>query len=260
MTATQIAPPVLPALAPTPIAELRFGTLLGVELRKMTDTRASRWTLTSILTIALFTLGWKFAKADTPVTLREYAEGVVPAIAFLVPVVGLLAMSSEWSQRTALTTFTLAPRRLPVFAAKYVAALIVSLAVMATGLVVSAGVTVLAGVVHDTGASFAGAGEFLRSALIVVGLQMTMAAAFGALAGQTPLALVGFYIAPTVWGSAGTAIFGDSAEWFDVFAAYGRLTSNEPFESLAQTVVSVAIWVVVPAVVGIARALRRDAK
>jgi hypothetical protein len=35
---------------------------------------------------------------------------------------------------------------------------------------------------------------------------------------------------------------------------------NEPFEELAQTVVSVAIWVVVPAVVGIARALRREAK
>ena len=34
-------------------------------------------------------------------------------VAFLAPLIGLLAMTSEWTQRTALTTFTLAPRRLP---------------------------------------------------------------------------------------------------------------------------------------------------
>lgn len=251
---------LLPALAPTPVAPLRLPTLVGVELRKMTDTRASRWTFVSIAAVVIFILGWKLTQGDDPVSLRAYGDPVAQAIAFLVPVVGLLAMTSEWSQRTALTTFTLAPRRLPVLAAKYVAALMISLATFAVGMVAAVAATALGGAVHDGGASFADAGSFLQGGVILVVLQMTMAAAFGALAGLTPLALVAFYIAPTVWATAGDAVLGDASEWLDVFAAYGRLASTEPFELPARTVVASVAWVVVPAVVGVARALRREAK
>src|SRR5262249_39655952 len=43
--------------------------------------------------------------------------GVQPA-GVLLPIVGILLVTSEWSQRTALLTFTLVPARLPVLAAK----------------------------------------------------------------------------------------------------------------------------------------------
>lgn len=250
---------MLPPLGATPVVPLRFPTLLGVELRKMTDTRASRWTFASIGAIVVFILGWALAQGDRVVSLDAYGNPIVQAIAFLVPVVGMLAMTAEWSQRTALTTFTLAPRRLPVLAAKYVGALVLSLATLAVGLLLTVGTTVIGGLIHGD-ASFADAGPFVQGAVIIVVLQVTMAAAFGALAGLTPLALVAFYIAPTVWAAGGTAVLGDHAEWLHVFAAYSRLASTDPWADLPQTVVSSVAWVVVPAVIGIARALHREAK
>ena len=39
----------------------------------------------------------------------------------LLPIVGILLVSSEWSQRTALITFTLVPQRMRVMSAKLAA-------------------------------------------------------------------------------------------------------------------------------------------
>lgn len=38
-----------------------------------------------------------------------------------LPVIGIIAVTGEWSQRTALTTFTLVPRRWRIVVAKIVA-------------------------------------------------------------------------------------------------------------------------------------------
>ena len=40
----------------------------------------------------------------------------------LLPVLGILLVTSEWSQRTAMVTFTLEPSRSRVIAAKFVVA------------------------------------------------------------------------------------------------------------------------------------------
>ncbi len=51
-------------------------------------------------------------------------------VSVLLPVLGILLVTAEWSQRTALTTFTLVPRRERIIAAKAAAG--VALAVAAT--------------------------------------------------------------------------------------------------------------------------------
>ena len=48
----------------------------------------------------------------------------------LLPVIGVMAMTSEWTQRTALTTFTLSPRRVRVQLAKFVSAIVLSVVVL----------------------------------------------------------------------------------------------------------------------------------
>lgn len=45
-----------------------------------------------------------------------------------MPVVGILLVTSEWSQRTAITTFTLVPQHGRVLTAKLLAALVLSAA------------------------------------------------------------------------------------------------------------------------------------
>ena len=44
----------------------------------------------------------------------------------LLPVLGIMSVTSEWSQRTAMVTFTLEPSRSRFLAAKFVGTLIVA--------------------------------------------------------------------------------------------------------------------------------------
>lgn len=120
MTTMTLLPTAPTLAASTPIRPLRFSTLTAVEMRKMTDTRSGRWLLGMIIGLIGGVLAWKVAHASVEVSTDNYGGATVSILAFFVPVIGLLAMTSEWAQRTALTTFTLAPRRLPVIAAKFV--------------------------------------------------------------------------------------------------------------------------------------------
>ena len=68
--------------------------------------------------------------------------GLQPA-AILLPVLGILAVTSEWSQRTGLITFVLVPVRSRVLGAKLIASLLLAVAMLAMSVaVVAAGVFV----------------------------------------------------------------------------------------------------------------------
>ena len=86
-------------------------------------------------------------------------------------------------------------------------------------------------------------------------------AAFGALAANTPVALSAFLLAPTAWAMRGRQRrCGSAAAWFDIFEAYGRLSSDEPLDDIAQTLTAVTVWVVAPAAIGLTRSLRREVR
>jgi ABC-type transport system involved in multi-copper enzyme maturation permease subunit len=240
---------------------VRFTTLLSVELRKSTDTRSGRAVLGLVAGLTAVVLAWKLTHPALDTSFHSIVLGAVSTVAFLAPVVGLMAMTSEWTQRTALTTFTLAPRRGPVIAAKFAAALVLSLALVVVGVVLSAGATLIGGAVHHhSGPLFAGMGGDVRSFAVIVVLQVVMACAFGALAGQTAVALMAFLVAPMVWAAAANDLLHGAAPWFDVFAAYDQLSSDQPLQHIGQSATAIGVWVVVPAVIGVGRALRREVK
>lgn len=241
------------------IRPLRFSTLLGVELRKMTDTRSGRGLLATTVAACAAVLAWKVTHAEIRVSFDNYSAGVATMIAFLMPLVGLLAMTAEWTQRTALTTFTLAPRRLPVIAAKYVATLVLSLGAVAVGLLLAAAATAIAGGLHGQPDVAGWPGDVRYAATFVV-LQVTMGAAFGALAANTPVALSAFLLAPTLWAMLAAGALRKIAGWLDIFEAYGRLSSDEPMDDIAKTLTAVAVWVALPAAIGLIRSLHREIK
>jgi ABC-2 type transport system permease protein len=240
-----------------PVRPLRFSTVVDVELRKMTDTRASRGLLAGIGGLLVVVLGWKVAHPGIPATFHNYAAGAAAVVAYAAPILALLAMSSEWTQRTTLTTFTLAPRRAEVMSAKLVSALVVSAALGVLAVVLAAAGVALAGALHG-GASFAGLLGDVRGVMTVVILHTLLGAGFGALAQQSTVALAIYFVAPIVWSNIAGQVLHGLARWLDVFVAYDRLASAAPLAGLGQTLTAVSVWVLVPAALGFARSLRRE--
>ena len=93
---------------------ISFPRLTFVELRKMVDTRAGFWLqlTTAVFTLAIVILFCIFGETEDLIFRDMFALAILPA-SILLPIIGILLVSSEWSQRTALITFTLVPQRLP---------------------------------------------------------------------------------------------------------------------------------------------------
>src|SRR5689334_17041559 len=86
--------------------------LVAVELRKMINTRAGFWlqVATVALTVLVVIIRSTTGEIDDHTFAGVLNIAVRPA-AFLLPVAGILLVTSEWSQRTGMITFTLVPRR-----------------------------------------------------------------------------------------------------------------------------------------------------
>src|SRR5690242_4068303 len=106
--------------------------LTAVELRKMTDTRAGLWLQIAVglLTLAAVVVV-VIVGNDHDRTFHQLLNVAIQPATLLLPVVGILLVTSEWTQRTALITFALVPRRGRVVTAKLLAAILLGLVVFA---------------------------------------------------------------------------------------------------------------------------------
>jgi ABC-type transport system involved in multi-copper enzyme maturation permease subunit len=257
---TALAATAAPLTSRNPIRPQRLSTVLKVELRKLVDTRSGKAILGIGVAIPLAALIWMlFHGADVVVSWRSYSQ-FRPVLGLTIPLIGLFAMTAEWTQRTALTTFTLSPRRGRVLAMKFVAAFGLSMAVLAVVVGLTVGAVALGGLITGQTPSYEFLGPDLRGLVIMTSLQVIMASGFGALAAQTAAAVGAFLVAPTIWSVAGPMLFGANAQWVDVFSAYDQLSSDAPLTNLPQTITAIAVWVVLPTTIGVVRSLRREVK
>src|SRR6202000_540887 len=101
------------------------------ELRKLTDTRASRWLLIAIAAATPVVVAVMLAvAAPRDLTYTRFADYTQTPQKFLLPALAILVVTSEWSQRTVLVTFTLVPDRGRVLRAKFAATLGLGLALI----------------------------------------------------------------------------------------------------------------------------------
>lgn len=245
-------------IAANPIAPVR---LTAVELRKLADTRAGLWLLILIglgtAGTAAIQLGWA---PDEELTFGGFfAFGLVPSAA-LLPVLGILSMTGEWSQRTALTTFALTPARLRVIAAKVVAGVLVALAATAATMVLSVAANLLGMASGGDGRWRVAPSLIWQGALLLV-LFVLMGIAFGALLLNSPLAIVAYFALPTLWSVLGEAVHAlhGVARWLDLDVTTSPL--SEPTMSAGEygrLAVSAVLWVVLPLLLGSWRILRRE--
>ena len=236
--------------------------LTRVELRKLADTRASRWLLIAIALITAAIIVIFFLAADeSERTFTNFMGVTATPQGFLLPVLGILLVTSEWSQRTALVTFTLMPVRGRVLAAKVIAALIAGLAAIVLAIAIAAVATVAGGA--DNAWANIGVDDFAKFGLLQVS-GVLQGLAFGLLFLNSAAAIVTFFVLPTAF-SIVASIWGrlqDAAPWIDLGTAQTPLFSGQNLtgEQWWQVVTSTFIWVVLPFVVGLVRVLRAEVK
>ena len=88
-------------------------------------TRAGRWLIGVTVGLALLANVIFLIVAATyrhhRVLVGDFVAVSVFVSSVLLPVLGIMLVTSEWSQRTAMTTFTLEPRRMRIVLAKMLA-------------------------------------------------------------------------------------------------------------------------------------------
>jgi ABC-2 type transport system permease protein len=232
--------------------------LTAVELRKMIDTRAGFWLLflvaLSALAVVILVLAVGKPEDQTFASLFGDCVGIVSV---LLPIVGLLVVTSEWSQRTALTTFTLVPERSRVVTAKLLAGCALALVAVAMCVALAAAGNLIAGGSWELELSHLGEGALYEL------FGMLGALALGLLLMHSALAIVTYFVLPTVVGilvEVVSALAGPS-QWFDPNQSTTPLAEGTiAGDGWAKLAVTVAIWVVLPLALGLLRLRRHELK
>ena len=251
-------------------ARVPFSRLVSVELRKMFDTRAGRWLLISIAAFTALVLIiqlWVVLAQDQTVTFEDFAAGANIPMNILLPVLGVMSVTSEWSQRTAMVTFTLEPSRTRFLAAKFVGTLIIALAAVVVGFTLTIAANGLYAAFSDNPVTW-DLGPFrIFCFFLLYVFSMATGFAFGMLLLNTAAAIVVYFVYSFIFpglfelGSALMDWFKDLRPWIDFANAQNPIIEADVTgKEWAQLAVSGFIWLVLPLVIGVWRVLRAEVK
>jgi ABC-2 type transport system permease protein len=242
--------------------------VVGVELRKMFDTRAGFWLMASILIAALLSTVATIAFApESDLTYYTFAKAIGFPMTVILPIVAILAITSEWSQRTGLTTFTLVPHRTRVISAKVVASVVVGVVAMLIALAFGVAGNAIGPAITGTDrvwdVSVAHGLEIILGSLI----SLLMGTMLGILFRSSPVALVAYFVTsllvPTVFGMLASTeqAFADLQPWVDLnFAQSFLFDGTVSGVQWARLAVATTIWLVLPAILGLRLVLRSEVK
>ena len=242
-------------------APIPFGRLLRAEWRKATGTRAARWLLAAVALTTIGGLGIPLLfPRDVTQSRASYLTWAGLGLTRLLPIVLMLAMTAEWSQRTAMTTFTQEPRRARVLAAKVATGLGISLAgavyyaLAATELVVTAA--------RATGRGIAVGWNWPQLAGFAVFVLLTSAIgiAFGAMLHNTAVAIVTYFALAGALSLLMIPALQAAGNWINTGQTYSWVLNGQWAGHVAQIATSTMLWVVLPLALGLLRTLRREVR
>lgn len=270
MTATTLETTQAPAARRERAAHspIPFARLLEVEWRKMFDTRSGFWLLAGVAVLSVIATGATIIFGDrATLGYDDFAAAVGIPTTVILPVLGALSVSSEWGQRTSLTTFTLVPSRSRVIRAK----LLVIVAVGVVSIAVALGAGALGNLLNAGIAGVSPTWDISLATILQIVLAdqigMLMAFMLGVLFRNSPAAVVGYFVYALVLPGVSEALAGaqqwwaDNAAWFDLRTATIPLyDAGVTAEQWAQLAVSTAIWLVLPLALGLRLLLRSEVK
>jgi hypothetical protein len=249
-------------------ARIPLTRLVSVELRKMFDTRSGFWLMASIvITSVLATAALIAFGRDNQLTYDNFAAAIGAPMTVILPMIGILAVTSEWSQRSGLTTFTLVPHRGRVLGAKFLAAISVGVVAMFVALVVGALGTLIGSAI--VGIDPVWNVSVTHFALIVLGSVLGMLFGFmlGLVIRSSAGAIVTYFVytlvLPPLLGllAANQQWFATLQPWVDYNVAQRPLfdgtVSSQQWQHLAT---AGGLWFVLPMVVGLLIVRRAEVK
>jgi ABC-2 type transport system permease protein len=254
----------------TSTQQVPLSRLAVVEIRKALDTRAGRWLVIGILGLVLvIEVIYSFAADNDSKGLNDYIQIPGAVLGYFLPIIVIMLVTSEASQRNGLVTFTLEPRRPRIVAAKFLAGVALALGVMVIAVVLALLGTLL-GAATGGDTSWSLDGHLVFSALFLsnmIGIFTGFALAM--LIMNTAGAIVAYFaytlILPTAVAilSALSDTFDRIGPWIEFNTAQNPLISS-PYsptgEEWAQIATSGVIWLLVPLALGIWRLLRIEFK
>jgi ABC-2 type transport system permease protein len=249
-----------------------FSRLVKVELRKARDTRASWWLLAVIIGVVVLAEVIALIVGITQDDRANIDFGAFTAVAafvssVLLPVLAIMLVSTEWTQRSAMVTFTLESRRSQVILAKLAVGVIFTLATIVLATAVGAVMNALLGVFNGP-ADWSYGWDGFFGFLISQNLAMLVGFAFASLTLNTAAAIVLFFVyqfvLPTLFaiGSGLWDWFEDIAKWIDFGSAQNPLyeLSSMSAGEWGHLIVSGLIWLGIPLTLALRRILRAEVK
>ena len=254
-----------PTVEPIPLTRIT-----AVELRKMFDTRSGFWLIASIaITSLLATGGVILWAADSNLTYSTFATAIRFPVVIILPLIAILAVTSEWSQRTGLTTFTLVPHRSRIITAKAISSIAIAIAAMVLAFAIGALGNLLGAAIR--GSTLVWDVSVTQSLYYVLGMVLSLLTGFmlGVLFRASTGAIVAYFVLtfliPTVFG-----LLANTQQWFHtlqpwvdiqfsqagLFAFAHALTGQE----WAHIAVTGITWLLIPLLIGLRLVMRSEVK
>jgi hypothetical protein len=235
-------------------------TLVAVELRKTVDTRAGFWLQIAIVALTVLAVTVRVIAAEAADhTFAAILDVAIRPAAILLPIAGVLLITSEWSQRTGMVTFALVPVRSRVVGAKLIAGLILAVGMLGLSVAVAAtGAFVASAGVEGT---WADAAPLIGQSAVYLTTGMIVGVAFGMVVLASTPAITALFALPIAWTIvASLSFFAGVAPWLDTRLALDRLPA-EVFTGTqwAHAGTALALWMLLPLLLGIARITKREA-
>lgn len=250
------------------IEPIPFSRVVSSELRKMFNTRAGVWLVASVGIFAVVASAGVIAfGSDGAQQYGNFGAAVGMPASVILPVLGILSVTSEFSQRTALTSFTLVPSRGRVMLAKF-------LVVVAIGVLSMLAAMGIGAIGNILGTSIHGVDTVWDIGLINVGtlvlsqvLGMMLGFMLGVVLRSSPGAIVGYFVLTLVIPGIFQTLanfqewFLDVWFWIDFNVARGPLYEGDlTGENWAQVGVTALMWIFVPLVFGLWRTMKVEIK
>jgi ABC-2 type transport system permease protein len=236
-----------------------LGRLVAVELRKMVDTQAGFWLQIAMVALTVVVVVVRLLVGEVADhTFQSVLDAGLQPAAILLPVLGILLVTSEWTQRTGMITFALVPVRSRVLGAKLIASLLLAVAMLVMSVaVVAAGVLAASPGVEGT---WSDAAPLIGQSAVYLTAGMVIGVAFGAILLASTPAIVLRFALPTAWMAVvSLPLLSGVAPWVDNARALGQMTAEVMSATQwAHVGTALALWMLLPLLIGTWRITRRE--